>query len=58
MVSTLATHISGPGSNPVAAGKKKINFFAPTLGGVPLVARISRIKGEVPSILTLRVEVK
>ena len=55
--STLATHASGPGSIPVAGGKKReINFSSP-LEVVPLVDRISR-KTEVPSTLTLRVEVK
>ena len=45
-----------PGLIPGAGDKNKRLIFLPTLGGVLLVARISRT-AEVPS-LTLRVEVK
>ena len=53
MVSTLTTHASGPGSIPVAGGQKE-RLISLLLN---LVARIPR-KVEVPSTLTLRVEVK
>ena len=53
MVSTLTTHASGPGLIPVAGGQKE-RLISLLLN---LVARIPR-KVEVPSTLTLRVEVK
>ena len=53
VVSTLTTHASGPGSIPVAGGQKE-RLISLLLN---LVARIPR-KVEVPSTLTLRVEVK
>ena len=58
MVSTLATHASGPGSIPVAGGKKeRLISLLLNIRGCALLARISH-KTEVPSPLTLRVEVK
>ena len=54
MVSMLATHASGPGSIPVAGGKKeRLISLLLNIRGLAY-----HVKTEVPSALTLRVEVK